>query len=450
MTSKMGKHSQISEPGETPAKADTLPAAMPGMSAEAEAARRQALRKHQAFATGLLILAAIIFLACSWWQSTGAAPGWIGYVRAAAEAGMVGGIADWFAVTALFRHPLRIPIPHTALIPNKKDQLGDALSSFVGENFLNAQLITEKVNQANIPEKIGAWLSQPDNAEKVSREAGRLTINALRALDPRDAEDLINSQVISRLAEPTWGPMVGRALEGLIADGKTEPMIDTTITWARRKLDGMEDAVVTLVDERIPAWAPEFTRKIAGSTVYKQLVKFMADVDTQPNHKARQALRTQLNQLAQDLQFDAEMITKVERLKADVMGSDAVQSAAGELWASMSASLIDAAGDESSTLRRRAAELCVHWGTRLSTDTELRNALDDRIESAASFLANNYAGDVTDIISETIQRWDAHEASEKIELLVGKDLQYIRVNGTVVGALAGLVIYTVNQLLFGV
>ncbi len=423
---------------------------MPGMSMEAEAARRQALRKHQAFATGLLVLAAVIFLACSWWQSAGDAPGWVGYVRAAAEAGMVGGIADWFAVTALFRHPMRIPIPHTALIPNKKDQLGDALSSFVGENFLNAQLITEKVSQANIPQRAGEWLAQPENAEKVSREAGRLTVNALRAMDPKDAEDLINSQVIARIAEPTWGPVAGRALEGLIADGKTEPMIDATITWAREKLDGMEDAIIVLVDERMPAWAPEFTRKIAGNTVYNQLVKFMADVDTQPNHKARQALRTQLNNLAQDLQFDGEMITKVERLKADVMGSDAVQSAASELWASMSASLIEAAGDENSTLRRRATELFMHWGERVSTDRELRATLDDRLESIVSFLATNYAGEVTAIISETIKRWDAHEASEKIELMVGKDLQYIRVNGTVVGALAGLVIYTVNQLLFGV
>ncbi len=417
---------------------------------EAEAARRQALRKHQAFATGLLVLAAVIFLACSWWQSTTDAPGWVGYVRAAAEAGMVGGIADWFAVTALFRHPMRIPIPHTALIPNKKDQLGDALSSFVGENFLNAQLITEKVSQANIPQRAGEWLAQRENAEKVSREAGRLTVNALRAMDPKDAEDLINSQVIARIAEPTWGPVAGRALEGLIADGKTEPMIDATITWAREKLDGMEDSIVMLVDERMPAWAPEFTRKIAGNTVYNQLVKFMADVDTQPNHKARQALRTQLNNLAQDLQFDGEMITKVERLKADVMGSDAVQSAASELWASMSASLIEAAGDENSTLRRRATELCMYWGERVSTDRELRATLDDRLKSIVSFLATNYAGEVTAIISETIKRWDAHEASEKIELMVGKDLQYIRVNGTVVGALAGLVIYTVNQLLFGV
>ncbi|WP_026196366.1 DUF445 domain-containing protein [Corynebacterium lubricantis] len=442
----MGRHA-LSEESATEAATTT---SMPGMSAEKEAERRRALRNHQAFATGLLLIAAVIFLTCSWWQSQGTAPGWIGYVRAAAEAGMIGGIADWFAVTALFRHPMKIPIPHTALIPKKKDQLGDALSGFVGENFLNAELITEKVNQANIPEKVGQWMAKADNAELISRKASEFGVYAIRSLDPKDAEDLINSQVIARIAEPTWGPIAGRALEGLIADGKTEPVVDALISWGRDKVDGMEDSIVSLIDERMPNWAPRFAKELVGERVYKELVKFMEDVDTDQNHQARQAIRKQLNQLAQDLQFDGEMITKVENFKSEVMGSKVVQGAASEIWTSVSTSLIDALSDPSSTMRRRIAELSVHWGNRIQTDEEVRSHLDKMISGTASYLADNYAGEVTGIISETIQRWDADEASEKIELMVGKDLQYIRVNGTVVGALAGLVIYTVNQLLFGV
>lgn len=426
------------------------PASVPGMTHEVELERRRALRKHQAFATGLLVVAAVVFLACSWWQAQGTAPAWVGYVRAAAEAGMIGGIADWFAVTALFRHPLRIPIPHTALIPRKKDQLGGALSGFVGENFLNAELITEKVSQANIPEKAGQWMSQPENAELISRKAGEFGAFALRSLDPKDAEELINSQVISRLAEPTWGPLAGRALEGLIADGKTEPIVDAVISWAREKLDGMEEQIVSLIDDRMPTWAPRFAKELVGDKVYRELVDFVADVDQNPHHKARYAIRRQLNQLAQDLQFDGEMITRVEGLKAEVMGSAAVRGAAAEIWESVSTSLLQALEDEQSTLRRRVSELAVYWGGRIQHDPKVRGYLDKMIKGTAGYLADNYAGEVTDIISETIQRWDAEEASEKIELMVGKDLQYIRVNGTVVGALAGLAIYTVNQLLFGV
>ena len=427
----MGRHSLVSEDhpdgpdgataraGQQAAVAPVSGRPVPGPSAEVEAERRRALRRHKAFVTGLLVVAAIIFLACSWWQAQpGDTPAWVGYVRAGAEAGMIGGLADWFAVTALFRHPLRIPIPHTALIPKKKDQLGQALSGFVGENFLNAELITEKVRSANIPEKAGAWRARPDNARKVSREAGRLTANAIRGLDPAEAEALIRSQFIDRLAEPEWGPPAGRLL-------------------------------AQLIDERMPGWAPRFAKNLVGDKVYRELVLWIEAVDEDPDHAARQALRRHLRQLAEDLQHDPQLIARVEGIKADFMGSTPVQGAAAAIWVSASESLIEAVEDENSLLRTRRTELCVTWGTNLQSDPELRASLDRRITGAAAFLADNYAGEVTAIISETVERWDAEEASEKIELMVGKDLQFIRLNGTIVGALAGLAIYTVNQLLFG-
>ena len=437
----MGQHSQLEF-------SDTR--TVPGPSPEVEAQRRRTLRNHKLFVTGLLVVAAVIFLGCSWWQSQAAgAPTWVGYVRAAAEAGMVGGLADWFAVTALFRHPMRIPIPHTALIPRKKDQLGEALSEFVGENFLNAELITEKVSSANIPEKLGAWLSRRDNAAKVSREAGRLTANALRALDPADAEMLIQSQLIDRFTEPQWGPPAGRLLADLIEDGRTEPVVQEVVTWAHRKVLGMEETVVSLIDERMPQWAPKFAKDLVGARVYKELAGFTAAVADDPEHEARHAIRRFLGELADDLQHDPAMIARIEGLKQDLLGSTPVRGAAGAIWATASASLIEAAEDETSLLRTKIIELCLTWGTNIQTDPQLRASLDRRITGAAAFLADNYAGEVTSIISETVERWDAEEASDKIELMVGKDLQFIRLNGTIVGALAGLAIYTVNHLLFG-
>ncbi|WP_301925653.1 DUF445 domain-containing protein [Corynebacterium glaucum] len=413
-----------------------------------EAERRATLRNHKIFVTSLLGVMAVLFLACSWWQSKGTALLWVGYVRAAAEAGMVGGLADWFAVTALFRHPMGIPIPHTAIIPRKKDQVADALSEFVSENFLNAQTITEKAMQAEIPARLGGWLAQPDNAARVSEEAGKFTVRMVEGIDPKDAEAFINTQVIDRVGQPTWGPPLGRMLEGFIADGKIEPVVDDIIAWARKKLGGMEDSIVTAIDERMPRWAPQFARDLVGERVYRELVDFMREVDTRPNHEARVAIRRTINKFAQDLQFDGEMITRVEELKADIMGSDAVVSAASGMWEQLSQSLTDAALDADSTIRRKATASIAEWGRKLVDDPEVRVAAERNLEKAVFFAAENGADQIVGIIAETIQRWDGDEAADKIELMVGKDLQFIRLNGTIVGALAGLVIYTVSQLLF--
>lgn len=419
---------------------------MPAPSNEAE--RRRVLRNHKIFVTSLLVVAAVIFLACSWWQSRGGSPGWVGYVRAAAEAGMVGGLADWFAVTALFKYPMGIPIPHTAIIPNKKNQVAEALSEFVSENFLNARTITDKVMQAGIPEKAGRWLSQEDNAARVSAEAGAFAANIVKGIDPRDAEALINAQVLDRVAEPVWGPPLGRMLEGFIADGKVGPIVDDFVAWGNRKLEGMEDTIVTAIDERMPKWAPKFAKELVGERVYRELTEFMRDVDEQPEHEARRAIRRTINQFAQDLQFDGDMITRVEELKRDIMGSSAVTSAAGSIWEQVSEALVAACLDGESTLRRKAQSSVQHWGALLASDPQVRSQAERRLEKAVHFAAENGAGQIVGIIAETIQRWDGAEAADKIELMVGKDLQFIRLNGTIVGALAGLVIYTVSQLLF--
>ncbi|WP_288857582.1 DUF445 family protein [uncultured Corynebacterium sp.] len=415
---------------------------------EADEQRRRTLRKYKIGVTALLGLMAVIFLTCSWWQSQGTAPLWVGYVRAAAEAGMVGGLADWFAVAAIFKHPMGLPIPHTALVPNKKDQVADALSDFVSENFLNAETITEKVMAAGIPERAGRWLSLEKNAKRVSEEVGKFTVKAVEAVDPAEAEEFLNSQVIDRFAEPIWGPPIGRALEGFIADGKIEPVVDDIVAWGNERLAGMEDAIVRTIDERMPAWAPKFAKDLVGAKVYNELVAFMADVDKHKDHEARRAIRRQINQFAQDLQFDGAMITRVEELKADVMASNAVQNAAAGLWGQVSAAIIESASDPESLVRRKIALTVHEWGEKLVNEPATREAAERNLQKWTHFAAENGAGQIVGIISETIQKWDGQEAADKIELMVGKDLQYIRVNGTIVGALAGLIIYAVSQLLF--
>lgn len=421
---------------------------MPLPTPSNEAARRRVLRNHKIAVTSLLVVAAVVFTACSWWQSQGTAPPWVGYVRAAAEAGMVGGLADWFAVTALFRHPMGIPIPHTAIIPNKKDQVAGALSDFVSENFLNARTITEKVMAAGIPERAGEWLKKEQNAERVARELGTFGARVVRGIDPRDAEAFLKTQVVDRFAEPTWGPPLGRMLEGFIADGKAEPIVQDVVAWGRRKLDDLQEPIVTAIDERMPKWAPRFAKELVGERVYRELTVFVADIDANPEHEARRAIRRAINRFAQDLQFDGAMITRVEGLKRDVMGSAAVTAAPGEMWAQLSEVLVRELEDGGSTVRRKAKSSIQNWGLMLVDDPSTRASAHTNLEKAVHFAADNGADQIVGIIAETIQAWDGEEAADKIELMVGKDLQFIRLNGTIVGALAGLVIYTVSQILF--
>jgi uncharacterized membrane-anchored protein YjiN (DUF445 family) len=423
---------------------------VPGPSPESEAARRRDLRRHKAFATSLLFVATLVYLLCRWLEATGRDGAWTGYVRAASEAGMVGALADWFAVTALFRHPLRIPIPHTAIIKRKKDQVGHALSSFVGENFLNAALITEKLSQARIPERAADWVLDQGGAERTGAEACRLIDLVVNGVDPAEADQLLRTLVVDKVSEPTWGPPLGRGLEQLISEGRTEPLVDAVVVWLDDKARDSEDLIVRLLDERTPTWAPRFVRDLVGDKVYSEVVNFTADVRNNPEHEARHAIRRFIGQLAQDLQHDPTVIARVENLKADIMNSATVQALPGVLWESVRSTLTTMARDEDSVLRTKIVSWVSEFATRVRTEEQLRESLEKRLVGAAAYLAENYAGEVTGIIGETVERWDADEASDRIELMVGKDLQFIRVNGTVVGSLAGLAIYSVSELMFTV
>ena len=259
-----------------------------------EAGRRRELKKYKAIATGLLVLATVIYLVCRWLEQDSDAA-WIGYVRAASEAGMVGALADWFAVTALFRRPMHLPIPHTAIIRRKKDQVGEALSGFVGDNFLNAELITDKVQKADIPARVGQWASEPTNAARVSEEVGNATIAIVEGIDDDEAAEMIRTMVIDRIAEPDWGPPAGALMEQFIAEGKAEPVVDTIISWAYDRARDSEDLITRLLNQRAPSWAPGFINDLVGERVYREVVDFAYKVKTETMRLARRCVGWSIN-----------------------------------------------------------------------------------------------------------------------------------------------------------
>jgi uncharacterized membrane-anchored protein YjiN (DUF445 family) len=410
--------------------------------------KRRDLRKMKVVATGFLAFATVVYLICRWQESRGAGE-WVGYVRAASEAGMVGALADWFAVTALFKHPLGIPIPHTAIIRKKKDQLGSSLGSFVGNNFLAPDVVSEKVRSAQIPLRLGTWLAEPRNAERVAAESATVLHGAVEVLKDEDITQIIDSTIVKRLGDPQWGPPIGRVLDELIKENRQLPLIDMLAERAHQWALGSEETIERVVSRDSPTWSPKFVDALLGEKIYKELVEFTWKVRSNPQHELRLAANKFLVDYAHDLQNDPATIEKAESLKAQIMGREEITGLAAATWKVAKRLITESVDDPSSTLRRKVSENVASWGARIRDDEELRAKVDGWLLGGARYVASNYADEITTIITDTVARWDADEASRKIELQVGRDLQFIRINGTVVGSFAGLVIYTLSHLLFG-
>ena len=422
---------------------ESLAGADPGADAE----RARNLRQMKAVALGFLLGATVIFLACRWGEARGG-PGWLGYVGAAAEAGMVGALADWFAVTALFRHPLGLKIPHTAIIKRKKDQLGEGLGSFVRENFLSPDVIETKVRDAQVAGRLGKWLSEPQHAARVADEASTVLRVVVELLNDEDIQHVIDRTIVKRLAEPQWGPPVGRLLGQLLAENRQEALIqllcDRAFEWSLNAGETIE----RVVTRDSPTWSPRFVDHLVGDRIHRELMDFTDKVRRNPNHELRQSANRFLFEFASDTQTDGATIARAEAVKEQLMARDEVTRAAETAWKTLKRLVLDGVDDPASPLRSRIADSVMQIGASLCDDAELRDKVDNWMVRGARHLVEQYGGEATAIITDTIERWDAEEASRRIELHVGRDLQFIRINGTVVGALAGLVIYTAAKFLF--
>jgi len=412
-----------------------------------DASKRRGLRRMKAVATGFLALATAIYLVARWQEARGAGE-WVSYVRASSEAGMVGAVADWFAVTALFRHPLRLPIPHTAIIPRKKDQLGASLGDFVGVNFLAPDVVVAKLRTAAVPRRVGRWVARPENAERITAEAAVLLRGAVTVLRDEDVQQLLDATIVRWLTDQPWGPPLGKLLGEVLADGKHRKLVDLVCERAYDWVLVNHDTVVRVVSQQAPTWSPRFLDDLLADRLHREVLDFALAVRDDPGHPMRKAVDTFLAEFAHDLQHDAETIARAEAVKQQVLEHPDVQNLVGSAWSTARRLILDAAEDPSSELRVQVQRWIVSWGTKLDDDDALRSKVDGWLEAALRHVVDNYADEITSIITDTVARWDAEETSRKIELQVGRDLQFIRINGTVVGALAGLVIYALSQLLF--
>jgi uncharacterized membrane-anchored protein YjiN (DUF445 family) len=408
---------------------------------ELDDVRRRGLRRMRSLAVGLLVLAAAVYLL------TLDRGGFLGFVNAGAEASMVGAIADWFAVTALFKHPLGIPVPHTALVPRRKDELGRSLEEFVGENFLQEAVIRDRLAVAELSRRIAGWLAVEQNARRVVDEGAAVLHIGLGRIRDDDLVELVEEALLPRFLEEPVSPVAGSLLEEVVHDGAHRGLVDLALTEVHRWLSQNEQTFTEVVAERAPWWSPPALNDRVTHRLHLELVAWIEDIRDDPEHHARQALDDLLAQLAKDLLHDAATQERMENLKRRVLGHPQLVVTATSLWNAFRRALMESLQDPDGPVRRRALHELTGFADRVLADDTLRTRLDRYVADFAVFAVGRYGDELTAVITHTIDRWDGKEAARRIELHVGRDLQFIRINGTIVGGLVGVLIHAVDVLL---
>lgn len=407
----------------------------------ADATRRRRLRVMKSVALGLLVLAAVVYLL------TRDEDGIWGYVNAGAEASMVGAIADWFAVTALFRHPLGLPIPHTALIPRKKDEFGKSLEDFVQENFLQEDIIRERLSVARIAARGGDWLVEPANASRVVAEGSALLSVALNRLRNSDVEAVVADVLLPRLVQEPISPIAGNLLAEILRDDAHHGLVDLVLEEGYHWLVHNHETFTAVIEERAPWWAPDRVNEVVTDRIHREAVRWMADIRADPVHRARKAFDSLLRQLADDLLTNPATQERAERLKTRMLEHPQLLASGMAVFDAIKKALLEGLADEDGVLHQRARAELVRFAQRLQTDPDLQARVDALAADAAVFGVERYGNELTAVITHTVARWDGREAAARIELQVGRDLQFIRINGTIVGGLVGVLIHAISSVL---
>jgi len=425
--------------------AETMSASpVPALQREPAALRARRLAAARRRATALLAAVTALFVAVT---AIGVHGTLLGYVQAGAEAAMVGGVADWFAVTALFRHPLGLPIPHTALIVERKDQFAATLGQFVQENFLNGDVLAERIRSARLVSRLADWLADRDNAARFAGHAADLVVTAAEAMRDEDVQRVLTAELTRALNAVEVAPLAGRALRVIIAGGHHAELFNAIVTGADRYLADHYDELRDLFEFEAPRWVPDAVYRLVFDRLHARLRQRLAAMAADSDDETRRQFDKWIAGLPDRLETSPELRERGERLKRDVLGSAGLREWSASLWQQAKDTLRAQAADPDSELHRRLADALVAAGSRLGSDSRLQEGLERMVESGARALADQFHDELADLVTGTIERWDAAETSSQLELLLGRDLQYIRINGTVVGAGVGLALHAIAMAL---
>ncbi len=404
--------------------------------------RAAALRKMKGIALALLVAAAVLFVVAELQHGTT----W-GYISAFAEAAMVGALADWFAVTALFRHPLGLPIPHTAIIPSRKEQIGRSLGEFVETNFTSSEVLGERLANAHVGQRLGQWLSESTNASRAASAARDGIHGVIEVIDDNQVQESIERIIESRIRSTAVSPLVGRAIDLAIEGGHHQRLLDAIFTGLHGFLDDNRLTFRRRLEDESPWWVPDAIDDRIFAKIYDGVTRFLIDVGGDPTHEVRENIERRVESFADRLRTDPELLAKGEQLKEELLAHPDMRAWMQSLWRDSKRGLLAAAADSTSELDTRLTSSFRNIGERLMTEPELQAKVDRWVAQALTYVVDNYRSEVTNLIESTIARWDGDVTARKMELQVGRDLQFIRINGTVVGGLAGLAIHAISVLL---
>ncbi|HEX2046920.1 MAG TPA: DUF445 domain-containing protein [Acidimicrobiales bacterium] len=404
-----------------------------------EQARRRHLAVAKRRATALLAAVTVVFVTAAVW---GGDSTWVGYVEATAAASMVGGLADWFAVTALFRHPLGVPIPHTAIIVERKDQFGATLAAFVQESFLTPEVLVERVRAAGVVGRFGSWLAKEENASRVAAEVADAAVAGAELLRDDDVHPVLEEVVRERVEAVALAPLAGRALRFFTQGGRHGDVLDAALRGLDRYLAAHGQELRRQLGAKSPWWLPGAMEDRIFDRLLDGARSVLRDMAADRTHELRRDFDARIRLFAAELETSVDLRDRGERLKHEVLSQPQVREWVASLWADAKGELRAQACDPSSPLRTRMVAGVVAAGRRLQDDPELAATVQTALERAVGYLADHFDDDAAALISDTIARWDAEETASRLELLLGPDLQYVRINGTVVGAVAGLALHT--------
>ncbi len=416
----------------------------PNWSRPDDTQRQEKLDAMKRRATALLALAGVVFLVATYFETRFP---WLGYVRATAEASLVGGLADWFAVTALFRHPLGIPIPHTAIVATRKDRIGRVLGNFVSNHFLSHDVIAVNLRAVRPAERAARWLGQPENARRIAQQVASGLAKTLEAVPDTEVRALIRQVVNDRVRAARVAPALGKTLAIVLTGDRHQSLLNEAVRLAAEAVRDNADMIRAQVRAESPWWVPG----LVDDKIYKRILaaieNLLRSIGTNPNHPLRAAFDNSLRNFVNRLQHSPEVMAKVEALKEEWLDDPSVGELSVNLWETTRKAIV-AYGTRADGAEQGPLEDGISaFGTALHGNPALLAELDEAIVELTSNVVEQYRNEIGDLIARTVASWDPGATSQRFELAVGRDLQWVRINGTLVGGLVGLTIYTLSKIL---
>ncbi len=408
-----------------------------------ELTKRTELAKMKRLASSLLLLVTLIYILASLYISQYT---WVGFVAATAEAAMIGAIADWFAVTALFRHPFGLKIPHTAIIPSKKDVIAEQFGAFVQQNFLSEDVISSKIRSMNLSRRVAGWIVEKENARAVADQISAGLAGIVRVMNDKDIQLMIEKKVESRIRDTSFAPIIGELLSFITSGKRQQELVNSAVNMGLYFLEDSDHDIKEKVEQETPWWFPGSVDKAIYERIVRSVSKMLYEMQVDVFHPIRRRMIQTMNEFMEDLKHSPDIREKEISIKEDLLKQPAVREFTTSLWTDIRQSLLDQSENPDAELKRAIEDSVISFGESILEDDTLANKIDGWAEDSGRYLIRTFGHEVADLIAGTIETWDPQATSERIELQIGKDLQFIRINGTVIGGLAGLLIHTITTI----